>query len=869
MNPSKQRFVALLTLLAAAVSASAQVLIGTGGITTQTFDSMGTTQAATLPSGFRVSAAGAGTTGSWATGGTATTQQASTGSPTTGGIYNWGTSTTERALGFMTSGSYASPNSIMVQLQNNTGGVITALNSIDFDIERYRINTAAASISFFYSLDGSSWTSSSAGDIASGTIGSGASAYSFASPTVFSPTAFNITGLSLANSSSIYFRWVFNTTGASSQGLGLDNFSMGAPTFTVAGADISYGGGGTFSSSSFGGAAFTTNDTAVFGGASGSTVNLSGAVTATSLKFTTTGYTVASPTGSDSLTVSGAIDVSSAVSATISGTLAGSSGLTKTGAGALTVSGTNTFTGLVSISAGTLSISSDANLGNSANDISISGTLAATANVTLGSGRDVSGSGTIAVSSGRTLTTSGTFSMSSLTLSDSGTLALSGSSNSISALTFNAAGSVTGNSITLGGNVATTGFTGTASIANAMAFGTTARTFTTDSGASLTLSGDLTGTGSGRLQKRGAGTLTLSGSNSGLIGVQLGAQGATPSEGGTLVVTTDNALGSGQFQFNSGTLSTSSARTFTNGISIGGRSGTGVSVPSLSGSAMEFQGANGFFRATGTSGTLNLNVNNTTTLSGNFSATSGTGTATSVSLGGSGTLILKGTNTALTDAITIGDTLTVRVENATNGLGTGNVTVNSGSTLLVNSSTVSNTLSVSGRIGGIGTLAGTTAILNGGTLAPGNSPGILTNSGTLSLASGATYSWELNALSSASAGTNFDQIANTGTITIQSGALLAPLFTGSATSPSNVTYWTSPQSWVVIANSGAGSVTGTLTIDNSAWSSFGTFSTSITGLGLELAWTPSSAIPEPSTYAAIAGLFGLALAVWSRRRRQA
>jgi hypothetical protein len=88
---------------------------GTSAIT-QNFDSLGTSGTATLPAGWKMSAAGAGTSAGYSTSGnlTAVNLQASSGSPATGGRYNWGSSSSERALGFMTSGSYASPNAIMV-----------------------------------------------------------------------------------------------------------------------------------------------------------------------------------------------------------------------------------------------------------------------------------------------------------------------------------------------------------------------------------------------------------------------------------------------------------------------------------------------------------------------------------------------------------------------------------------------------------------------------------------------------------------------------------------------------------------------------------------------------------------------------------
>lgn len=205
-------------------SAWAQVSL-TGLSYSQNFDSIGSTATASLPSGWKMSAAGASSP-SWSDSGnfTATLQQASSGSPTAGSRYNWGTSSTERAIGFMTSGSYASPNSIMLAVTNNTGSTLTSLALI-FDYERYRINTAAASVSFFVSTNGSTWTSVTQGD--SGAFTTGTSAYSFTPLTAVSKS-FSITSLNISDGSSYYFRWNFNTTGTNSQGLGLDNFSLTA-----------------------------------------------------------------------------------------------------------------------------------------------------------------------------------------------------------------------------------------------------------------------------------------------------------------------------------------------------------------------------------------------------------------------------------------------------------------------------------------------------------------------------------------------------------------------------------------------------------------------------------------------------------------
>jgi hypothetical protein len=225
----------LFLLMIPGLSWSQISISGTSAIT-QNFDSLGTSGTAALPAGWKMSAAGAGTTAGYSTSGnlTAVTQQASSGSPTAGGRYNWGSSSSDRALGFMTSGSYASPNAIMVAFKNSTGSTITGF-SISFDYERYRINTAAASVTFSRSTNGSTWTSDTAGQ--SGAFSTGSSSYTFSSGTTVSKS-FSVSAISLAPDSLYYFKWDFNTTGGSSQGIGLDNFSLTATTAPAATPNI-------------------------------------------------------------------------------------------------------------------------------------------------------------------------------------------------------------------------------------------------------------------------------------------------------------------------------------------------------------------------------------------------------------------------------------------------------------------------------------------------------------------------------------------------------------------------------------------------------------------------------------------------------
>lgn len=192
----------------------------------QNFDGMAATT--TLPSNWRMQQSSSPT---WAAGTATLGQQASSGTPTTGATYNWGTSSSERSAGVMTSGGYASPNSLMGFYTNTGTTNITSL-TIDFDAERYRVNTAAASVQFFYSLNGTSWTAVTAGDIASSSFPTGSSSYTFASPLTINKTGITISSLSIAPSSNFYLRWNLNTTGSSSQGIGIDNVNITA-TFDV------------------------------------------------------------------------------------------------------------------------------------------------------------------------------------------------------------------------------------------------------------------------------------------------------------------------------------------------------------------------------------------------------------------------------------------------------------------------------------------------------------------------------------------------------------------------------------------------------------------------------------------------------------
>ena len=122
--------------------------------------------------------------------------------------------------------------------------------------------------------------------------------------------------------------------------------------------------------------------------------------------------------GSNSLNVSGAISETGGVR-----------GLTKTGIGTVILSGTNTFSGGLILNAGTVSISSDANLGaSSGNLIFGGGTLQFTDNVVGSRAIIMTGDGVFSGTFGKTFEESGVVSGNgNLTVTGAGTLILSGS----------------------------------------------------------------------------------------------------------------------------------------------------------------------------------------------------------------------------------------------------------------------------------------------------------------------------------------------------------------------------------------------------------------------------------------------------------
>ena len=486
---------------------------------------------------------------------------------------------------------------------------------------------------------------------------------------------------SLTNLSAVEFRlysWASEGTSGSAGLQGPFTFSGSLlNTNPVSGgnywaADPSGGGSGTWIAA---GTTWATNTGGAGGGQTQSganlifadtagTVTVSGGVSVSNgMTFQSTGYDLQSST----ITLAGssiannAITTDAGVTTTIASELAGTAGMTKSGAGTLVLSGANTFSGNAAITAGTLQITNDSALGNTANDLANNGTLKTTASVSLAAGRDLSGSGIYDIANGTTLTVNGNVNNTATTLGNSGTLDLQGATRSLGATTIAAPGTLSGAGAINVTTLTTSGLTnGTATINPNIVFTTGVKTLNVAAGGELALNGAVSGAST--IAKTGAGTLSINGSNS--VQIRVGATASSPTDGGTVVVASAASTGSGQIQLNYGTLRVASAIVATNGLSVGGRTGTSAV---LAGSDMVFQGQSTFFRGTSTSGEMDLTVNNTTTFSGGFAAISGSGAATGITLRGSGEVIISGASSALVENITLAETITLTLNQTIGG----------------------------------------------------------------------------------------------------------------------------------------------------------------------------------------------------------
>lgn len=301
----------------------------------------------------------------------------------------------------------------------------------------------------------------------------------------------------------------------------------------------------------------------------------------------------------------------------------------------------------------------------------------------------------------------------------------------------------------------------------------------TVSGQMLTLSGSVTAAGNGannaNLTLAGAGNITMSGnmnSTTNLLNITKSDAG-TATLSGTLTNIGTTTVSGGILQFkNQVSLYNNTAGSWTAANII---VNSGATLALNVGGAGQFTSGNlNTLLALGTAGggfrngaSVGLDTSDATggnfTYSSVIANTNAGGNVLSLRKLGTNTLTLEATNTA-TGTFTI-DQGTGVIGTASGGTWAGSVIANSGATLK-----------------GRGTIGGNVTINSGATYAPGNSPGIQSIVGNLTLASGSRTEIEIDGATAGNGAGFHDQINATGTVTIQSGATIAPMtiFSGSS-----------------------------------------------------------------------------------------
>jgi len=228
--------VALAGLVPPPAQAAVSISLDTPYI--QDFDGIGTSATATLPADWRVSkdATNVRTVGSFASATSATERQGGNNMATTAsnGIYNYGAgdpaAATDRAVGFLSSGTATKSGNLYAQFMNGTGDALSGV-SISYDVEKYRggSNAAGFSIQMYYSFDGATWTSAGSSFLTSFSADANNNGYASAPGTTVS-VASQPLNVNIPSGSDFYLAWNYSVTSGSTatnaQGLGIDNFSI-------------------------------------------------------------------------------------------------------------------------------------------------------------------------------------------------------------------------------------------------------------------------------------------------------------------------------------------------------------------------------------------------------------------------------------------------------------------------------------------------------------------------------------------------------------------------------------------------------------------------------------------------------------------
>jgi endonuclease G len=222
--------------------AFAAISLSTSTAYTQNFDSLGlpisSPTPSNLPVDFRVETISAvRTLGSFSSGNVQTLRVggANLSTVAANGTYNFGAGSSslgnsDRAPGFIASGTATMSGNLYAQFINNTGGTLSSLQ-ISYDVEKYRNGSNPAGFRFqlFYSPNGSTWTN--AGPDFFTAFAPDADNNGFASAPGATVSVSNKTlNVSVASGANVYLAWNYSvtsgTTTTNAQALAIDNVSI-------------------------------------------------------------------------------------------------------------------------------------------------------------------------------------------------------------------------------------------------------------------------------------------------------------------------------------------------------------------------------------------------------------------------------------------------------------------------------------------------------------------------------------------------------------------------------------------------------------------------------------------------------------------